>query len=100
MSRKPIQVPEELKTKVEELKGQFRARTEYEVIEKLIAYYEKNPFHLLLEESVRNDFKNAKTELRIREDSDFVKLLLHHWKKSENVSKDTLSLLLTMGNRW
>lgn len=98
MARKPIQVPEELKARIEELKEQALVRTEYEVIEKLLAYYDKNSLHLLLEESVKNDFREAKAALRIRNDSDFVKLLLHHWRQSESVSKDTMSLLLNV--RW
>lgn len=40
-SRAPIQVPEELKETVEGYKNEFRAKTSYEVIEKLIQSHEK-----------------------------------------------------------
>ncbi|USG68552.1 hypothetical protein NDK47_27595 (plasmid) [Brevibacillus ruminantium] len=94
--RKPIQVPEEVKTKVEDLKRQLQARTEYEVIEKLIGYYEKKQCHLHLDEAVKEEFRAAKNQLRIYSDSDFVKFLLHHWSQSKEISKEALNLLLTI----
>lgn len=38
----PSQLPEELKNTIDELKGTFRAKTHYEVIERLITYYARN----------------------------------------------------------
>lgn len=99
MSRKPIQVPEELKAKVEELKGSFRAKTEYEVIEKLIAYYEKKENHVFLEDSIRDDFKALRNKLMLRDDSQVVELLTHHYEESGALSKETFSLYLSM-KRW
>lgn len=100
MSRKPIQVPAEVKERVEGLKNQLRARTEYEVIEKLIGYHDKQRTHLVVEnEEVRDTFRNLKSELQIRNDEDMIKLLLEHYKHSESLSKPVFDLYVKM-RRW
>ncbi|MGK5512302.1 hypothetical protein [Brevibacillus formosus] len=96
MSRKPIQVPEEVKSKIENLKTAMRCKTEYEVIERLISYYEKKDNHLLVDDRVRDQFKGVKQSLFLYEDSQVVDLMLHHYGDSESLSKDSFALYVSM----
>lgn len=102
MSRKPIQVPVELKEKIEALKSNFRAKTEYEVIEHLVSYYEKSSNHLYVEkDGVMEFYQSVKSGLKLRSDTDFLRFLLEHYAQSDIVKKELLDLYVQMrGNGW
>ncbi len=120
-SRTPIQVPEELKAKVDELKGKWNVKTHYEVIEKLIS--SNNDFKKFKEEQRRigqeekeqqrlkdeqekerqrketvdlgeetkAKFIAFKEEMNFEEDASVFELLLYHYLNSQSVDKATLA---------
>lgn len=111
-SRSPIQVPEELKTKVDDLKERFRAKTHYEVIENLVHRHEAfNSYKEQQEakwsaEKLRQDqemlqvgsfikdaCKSVKEDLSIKSDESLLQFLLHHYHQSNSFDKSTLMLL-------
>lgn len=114
-SRTPIQVPEELKEKVDGLKNIFQSKTHYEVIEKLVTYYEKNECAReearqakILEEklqketlisagqALKNDFLEVGQELFLKRESDILSFLIDHYKRSNSFDKDTLVYLMKL----
>ncbi|MGC5328951.1 hypothetical protein [Brevibacillus sp. SYSU BS000544] len=94
MSRKPIQVPDELKAKVEELKGLMHKKTEYEVIEQLVSYHDRKGTHLVVTGAVREEFKAVKSKLRFRDDEQLVNFLLYHYQNSPTLSKETFDMYI------
>lgn len=110
-TRTPIQVPEELKTKVDDLKEKFNAKTHYEVIEKLIQSYhafnnykedqrlkdeeekERQRREMVdLGEETKEKFTAFKNENKLLKDSSAAELLLHHFQVSANLDKTTFAL--------
>ncbi|WP_068612561.1 hypothetical protein [Paenibacillus tuaregi] len=109
--RTPIQVPEELKAKVDDLKEPFRSKTHYEVIEKLIESH--NSFVKYKEDQRLKDQREkdrqrkesvdlgeeTKTRLidfmsanKFRNEAAVINFLLHHYEKSQSIDKSTLEL--------
>lgn len=111
-SRAMVQIPEELKTKVEELKETFFAKTNYEVIEKLVAYYERGERQKIEDRQKREAEKQYQQEEMIYVGADLKKkylefgqslsfksestplvFLLEHFKNSPSIDKRTLNFL-------
>lgn len=107
MSRKPIQVTEEVKDELDRLQDQFRAKTTYETIEKLVRYYENNErwkkeertrqeelerkrkaTMIYIGEDLKSQYTELANELDLNE-SNALALLLHHYEQSPTLSKET-----------
>ena len=114
-TRSPIQVPEELKSKVDTLKDQFNTKTHYEVIEKLIESYHafnryKEDQRIKVEEEkerqrrdmidigpeAKAKFNELKIEMKLSKDSSLLELLLHHYGCSPSIDKSTFALYQSM----
>lgn len=101
MSRKPIQVPTELKERIERKKERMRIRTEYDVIETLLDYHEQKENHAVLDDEVRDQLDELMNKLHLRERSDLIKLLLHHYQTANGISKESFELYASMRSmRW
>lgn len=104
MIRSPIQVPEEIKINIEGLKNKFYAKTNYEVIERLIAYYEKNESeklqkkkeeeskHIILDEETKQKYIAFKREMGFVKDRAVFDFLYSHFESSNSIGKETFEL--------
>lgn len=109
-TRTPIQVPEELKSSVEGYKGEFYAKTSYEVIEKLIQSHEKNKEHRQAARIERDEekarwgredihagadiktmFTSFKNEMKLT-DAQALEMLLCHFNEQPNIGQITFGL--------
>lgn len=103
-ARSPIQVPEELKNEIESMKNRMYARTNYEVIDKLIKYYQANEAQkarererqkaedINLGEDLKKELVQFRDQMRLNSDAAAVTLLLDHFKRSDKLSKETFDL--------
>lgn len=92
---KLIKVSEETKEAIEGLKNnKLKASSEGAVVGKLVEYYNKN--HIELTGEVSKQLEDAKSFFKIRNDSDVVKLLLHHFQESNALSKETFKMAANM----
>lgn len=106
--RKPIQVPEELKESMDAMQAEFRAKTSYELIEKLIRYYRDNEAQkaidfekqqadkqkqlatmIYLGEDVKTGYMNFSREMGFRSEAAGVQLLIEHYENSPTMDKRT-----------
>lgn len=107
MSRATIQVPDELKVEIENLKDKFNAKTTYGVIESLIQVHKdfQNYKQEIKKEKVRLEkealeigedhkrkFVALKQELNLNENSSALEFLLHHYTTSNRLDKSTFEL--------
>lgn len=116
-ARSPIQVPEELKNRVEELKGKFYAKTNYEVIERLCQYYEQSENQKVIERQKREREEEERRETMVylgsdtkekfveftkdmgfRSESDSINFLLAHYQNSGNMDMKTFDLYRSLRN--
>jgi hypothetical protein len=110
-TRSPIQVPDELKTKIDSMKERFYAKTHYEVIEKLLSNFEKN---LILNEkrivdqqaekdrqkaeviqlttSIKKKYIDFQNEMGFKKETDVFEFLYEHYKNSKSIDKQTLKV--------
>ncbi|WP_298737674.1 hypothetical protein [uncultured Chitinophaga sp.] len=114
-SRTPIQVPIELKEAVEEMKGTLRAGTHYEVIEKLIRYYNDNEqlkreqdeqrqlekqkqqeTMIYLGEELKRGYMHLNKSLGFASDASGVQFLIEHYENSLTIDKKTFDLARTL----
>lgn len=110
--RTPIQVPEELKSKMESLKDSMNAKTHYDLIEKLILRH--NQFQkyqmdqaqkwndeklrqseemLQIGQAAKCEFEKLKQSLNIKEDTGLLAFLLIHYENSVQFDKRTMEYL-------
>ncbi|MEK5061814.1 hypothetical protein BK126_28275 [Paenibacillus sp. FSL H7-0326] len=107
MSRSTIQVPDELKVEIENLKDELKAKTTYGVIESLIQIHKDflNYKHEIKMEKARLEketleigqdhkrkFVALKQELNLNENSSALEFLLHHYTTSNRLDKSTFEL--------
>lgn len=109
--RTPIQVPEELKNQVEGLREGFHAKTNYEVIEKLIKHYQasvrqkeidrqerekekqrREAEDLFLGSELKQQFTQYQEKVGLKSPGSAMKLLLEHFEKSDKIDKETFYL--------
>jgi hypothetical protein len=103
-ARSPIQVPEELKNKIEGMKQKFNAGSIPAVIEKLAEAYERNAIERVREKEQqaqrmidvgaegKQDFANFRAEMGFKSDARALAFLLEHYNNSDSISKKTLAL--------
>lgn len=106
--RKPIQVPEELKDTMDVMQGEFRAKTSYEVIERLISYYregekqkkidferkqmekqQQQATMIHLGEGVKTNYMRFSNDLGFGNESSAVQFLLEHYENSRSIDMQT-----------
>lgn len=111
-ARTPIQVPVELKTKMDGMKGTLRASSQYEAIEKLIEYYnraekkkitdheerqERNKLQdetmVVLGEDLKKKYDHFMRECSFNNPQSGLKILLEHWHSSDSFKRGILELL-------
>lgn len=106
--RKPIQVPEELKSMMDAMQGELRETTSYGLIEHLIRYYRKNEEQkkidfekqqqakqqqqasmIHLGEETKTDYINFSRELGFKSESAGLLFLMEHYDNSPTIDKKT-----------
>lgn len=111
-TRTPIQVPIELKSKMDDMKGILRASSQYEVIEKLIEYYyraekKKGTDHeewqarnklqdetmIVIGEELKKKYDHFQRQCSFNNPQSGFKLLLEHWESSDSFKRGVLELL-------
>lgn len=117
-TRTPIQVPEELKNEVEAFKDKLHVKTNYEVIEKLITYYnrteqwkaeerkkreeqEQNRKETMvyLGEKTKEEYMQLGEFLGLKSEPAIAEFLIAHYHLSGTFSKELLGLLVTLQQR-
>lgn len=113
--RTPIQVPEELKSNIDDLKGKFHAKTHYEVIEKLVNYYNSNEKQkeadrkqreldkqkqkqtmVYLGEKTKEQYVQLGEFLGLKSEASIAEFLLAHYHESPSISKEMIGLLVSL----
>ena len=111
-ARTPIQVPIELKMKMDDMKGTLKASSQYEVIEKLIEYYnraeqqkniefkfrqaekkEQDETMVVLGEELKKKYDLFQRGCSFNYPQSGLKLLLEHWESSDSFKRGVLELL-------
>lgn len=114
-TRTPIQVPEDLKNEVESFKDKLHVKTNYEVIQRLIAYYNRNEQQkvedrkqreqqeekrketmVYLGEEIKADFMLQGEMLGLKNEKSIGEFLLAHYHTSSTVGKEMLGLLVSL----
>lgn len=102
--RKPIQVDEQVKIEVENLKQKWSCRSESDVIDRLILYQHRSARHIEIEDaSLLEKLKKLQTDLNLSGIAAVIEVLYHHWSESNQISKSTLDLVIENrkgGYRW
>jgi predicted transcriptional regulator len=115
MSTSMLRVSDSVKEKLEELKespSAMRSKTPYEVIEKLIEYYERNEKNKIVQhqkvqeekkhlelnsihigESNKNHLQELMNQFRFRSEKSVFEFLVTHYENSDSISKDTLNVM-------
>lgn len=104
-SRAPIQVPGELKEELGRLQDEvFHTKTLYEVIHKLIEYYDENEIekkkaaeyqeNSMLDIGIESKerFARLKEEMNFQRDNSVFEVLAEHWESSPNINKAVFTL--------
>lgn len=103
-----VQVPEEMKDKIESYKGKFHAKTNYEVLQYLFNYYEQTEkwkaeqrnkaeqekqhqakTMVYLGEESKARFVETQRGLKLKNESSLSDFLINHFEKSPNMTKET-----------
>ncbi|WP_336791123.1 hypothetical protein [Paenibacillus sp. MMO-177] len=114
-ARTPIQVPTELKEAVEEMKSTLYASTHYEVIEKLIKYYneteewkkqqreqreldkqKQQQTMIYLGEETKQGYMQFSKSLGFASDQSGVQFLIEHYENSITIDKKTFDFARTL----
>lgn len=93
-SRTPIQVPTELRDELNDMTDTMRVKTQYEVIQKLIAYHRRNEAEKIAQKAyqeanmvdiggdMKAKFKEIKEDLGLRTDAGVLEFLADHYQGS------------------
>lgn len=111
MSRSPIQVPDELKARIEGLKETLYINTIHGVIEKLVKFYEETQENKIrqaeeraaakakfeaeavnLGSELKNRYVSLQNELGFRDEGAALIFLLEHYKNSPTLDKETFKV--------
>lgn len=97
MADQMVRVSDEVKAELEAIQTKvLNKKTQSEAIKELIRYRNELSNHLLLDNDVRDEFKKLADSLKLRKQNDLVKLLLHHFASSPNLTKETLNVYVNL----
>lgn len=107
-SRTPIQVPTELRDQLSDMQNNFYCKTQYEVIQRLIKYYNQNEEEKAKQKAYQDKnmidlgaeskekFNELKDSLKLRQDSSVFKFLAYHWETSLEMNVGTFDFYRTL----
>ncbi|GAV16097.1 hypothetical protein [Paenibacillus sp. NAIST15-1] len=113
MSRSPIQVPDELKARIEQFMADYRLKTQYSAVQYLFDYFDRNESQKLTDQRKRKEeqeriesnyvdvgslkplFSEKAQELDLNIKEMFM-FLLDHYQRSTNIDKETLKIYMDL----
>lgn len=74
-----MKVEEEVKLRIEELKAKFSARSESEVVKRLLEYHDKRNLHIELPEGTMSNVRKTKDYLKVSNEAAVVEITQHYF---------------------